>query len=34
MRSLLQNKVSDDSLNEAKTKEKNAILMQEVVRLS
>jgi len=34
MRSLLQNKVSDDQLNQAKTKEKNAVLMQEVVRLS
>ena len=34
MRNLLQSKVSEDHLSNAKTKEKNAILMQEVVRLS
>jgi hypothetical protein len=34
MRSLLQSKLSDDSLTQAKSKEKNAVLMQEVVRLS
>ncbi len=34
MRSILQSKVSEDHLSSAKVKEKNAILMQEVVRLS
>ncbi len=34
MRSLLQTKISDNSLQDAKSKEKNAVLMQEVVRLS
>lgn len=34
MRTLLQSKVSEDHLNQAKTKEKSAVLLNEVMRIA
>lgn len=34
MRTMLQSKLSEDHLNQAKSKEKNAVLLNEVVRIS